>query len=222
MSYNEASKQPARAEASGSFPTSALIPSRWTGFIAAVSLTATHLTVVGIVTISFPRSTSHSLLGNHWQAVSQVVSEETRTILEQADIIRDKDVKRWAKSQSVDMGSHAVLRYRRNGRISLSTHSLPHRTLGQTGSRERMTLRNLYLLAARTQQLKWTEVTRMAQKTSLGLVELVGVETRSQHLLDIYSAYPRFYRHIWFRYPAVLFPSHSTACGFIDETSLWH
>ncbi|MBE3048959.1 hypothetical protein IMZ48_41965, partial [Candidatus Bathyarchaeota archaeon] len=139
MSYYEAFQQPNSTEASTSFSTSALIPSRWTGFIAAAVLTATHLTVVGIVTVLFLRSTSHSLLGNHWQVVSQVISEDTHPILEQADGMRDKDVKCWAKSQSVDMRSHAVLRYRGSGRVALSTEGLP-RSHGQVGSRDMRTL----------------------------------------------------------------------------------
>lgn len=125
MAYYDALPKPnATAEASTSFSTSALIPVRWSGFIAATAIITTHFIIVAIVAILFLWLTSHSFIGHHWQAVSQVLSEDTLPILEQADEMKDKDVKIWAKSKSIDLGSPALLRCRDNGRVALSTQGL--------------------------------------------------------------------------------------------------
>ncbi|MBE3041843.1 hypothetical protein IMZ48_04530 [Candidatus Bathyarchaeota archaeon] len=120
--YNKLSLlQKATVKASVSFFTSALLPARYGGFIAAVALVITHLIIVLVVTVLFLKYTRHSLVGNHWQAVSQVVSDQTLPILEQADGSEDREVKGRAKKQTVDLGRPVMLRRRHDGRIVLST-----------------------------------------------------------------------------------------------------
>lgn len=102
-----------------SFSSTALIPRKWTGLIAATGLVVIHLTLLVIVTIIYLKCTNESLLGNSWQAISQVISDETLPILEHADRMNDEDIRRWAKGQSLDAGNHQVIRCRSTGRVCL-------------------------------------------------------------------------------------------------------
>lgn len=108
-----------KSEALVSFSSTALIPRKWTGLIATTALTVTHLALVGIVTIVYLKCTNESLLGSSWQAISQVISDETLPILEHADRMNDEDIRRWAKGQSLDAGNYQVIRCRRTGRVCL-------------------------------------------------------------------------------------------------------
>ena len=118
--YSEVHRLAATATSSTTFSVSAQVPARWTGFIAATCIIMIHLVVVFMVVALFLCFTRHSLIGNHWQAVSQVTSEETIRLLEQADRMEDEEVKIQAESQSVDMGRCTTLRRRNDGRIALS------------------------------------------------------------------------------------------------------
>lgn len=102
-----------------SFSASALIPVRWTGFACAVAVIAAHFILFLIVAVMFLRSTSHSLLGNPWQSISQVISEDSQPLLRQAHTMEDGDAKSWAEGQSVDLLRYAVLRPQRDGRVAL-------------------------------------------------------------------------------------------------------
>lgn len=119
--YTELPRRTAKEVATTSFLTSALIPVRWIGFIVATGLVGVHFVITFVVAVLFLGYTRHSLIGNHWQAVSQVVSEETLPILKQADRMNDNDLWRWAVSQSVDVTSHAILRRRSDGRTAVCT-----------------------------------------------------------------------------------------------------
>ncbi|KID86165.1 hypothetical protein MGU_06598 [Metarhizium guizhouense ARSEF 977] len=108
-----------KSEALVSFSSTALIPMKWTGLIAATAVIVMHFALVVIVTILYLKCTHESLLGSSWQAISQVVSEETLPILEHADRMNDEDINRWAKDQSLDPRSHSVIRCRSTGRVCL-------------------------------------------------------------------------------------------------------
>ncbi|PHH91339.1 hypothetical protein CDD83_854 [Cordyceps sp. RAO-2017] len=102
-----------------SFAVTASMPMRWTGFIAAGALIITHLNIVVIVAILYLRLTSNSLIGNAWQAVSQVTSHDTCPMLEKADTTKDSDIKRWARRQSLDMMRRSRVQHRPDGRVAL-------------------------------------------------------------------------------------------------------
>ncbi|EFZ01942.1 hypothetical protein X797_004580 [Metarhizium robertsii] len=108
-----------KSDALVSFSSTALIPRKWTGLIAATALVVIHLTLLVIVTIIYLKCTNESLLGSSWQAISQVISDETLPILEHADRMNDEDIRRWAKGQSLDAGNHQVIRCRSTGRVCL-------------------------------------------------------------------------------------------------------
>ncbi|RAL06825.1 uncharacterized protein BO97DRAFT_465635 [Aspergillus homomorphus CBS 101889] len=117
--YEQLVKMANMAAASTAFSVSSSIPSQWTGFIIGTALIATHLVIVTIITIQYMRNTNSSIIGNYWQTVSQVVSEETYPILEQADGMDDGEVKRWAKRNLHNLQSHRTLRSQHNGRTAL-------------------------------------------------------------------------------------------------------
>ncbi|PFH57424.1 hypothetical protein XA68_15102 [Ophiocordyceps unilateralis] len=118
--YDRLPQTSTRAAAETSFSSTALIPVRWTGFTAAAMIVATHLMLIMAVTVLFLCCTENSWVGNAWQAVSQVVSDDTTPLLERADRMTDKDTRRWAKQQSVDVKRCGVVRYRHDGRVALS------------------------------------------------------------------------------------------------------
>ncbi|KAI1245426.1 hypothetical protein MGN70_012316 [Eutypa lata] len=122
MLYYEALPKiiPGRA-ASTAFSSVVLVPARWSGFIGTAVILATHLAIVLIVTTVFLTYTSTSMLGNFWQGVSQVVTEETLPILKQADRMKDKEVAGEANSEKWHMGEIKVLRRREDGRVDLGS-----------------------------------------------------------------------------------------------------
>ncbi|RAH65683.1 uncharacterized protein BO66DRAFT_395219 [Aspergillus aculeatinus CBS 121060] len=117
--YDQFAKFQATAASTTAFSTVESLPAQWTGFILGTVLVATHLVIVTIIIIQFIKQTDHSIIGNYWQTVSQVVSEETRPILEQADRMDDQEVKRWVKRNLQHFKSHRILRDQRNGQVSL-------------------------------------------------------------------------------------------------------
>lgn len=103
---------------STSFSTTASIPLRWAGFTAATAIIGTHLLIVIITIVLFSRFAKHSLIGNYWQTVSQIISEDSFPILERADEMKDEDIKEWAKDKSLNLKRDGVIRYRPDGRIA--------------------------------------------------------------------------------------------------------
>ncbi|CAG8910024.1 unnamed protein product [Penicillium egyptiacum] len=105
--------------AEATFSDAAVFPTQWTGFGVGMGLLLVHWVVVAIVVGLFARYTRHSLLGNHWQAVSQVYSEDTAAILEKADRMNDRDVKRWVKSKGHRGKLYSFARDEGEGRVAL-------------------------------------------------------------------------------------------------------
>ncbi|KAF4217711.1 hypothetical protein CNMCM8980_005670 [Aspergillus fumigatiaffinis] len=113
-----------RLEQSGraktAFSHAALLPTHWTGFGVGMGLLLSHWVVVVFVTGLFARYTRHSLLGNHWQAVSQVYSKETVAVLEEADRMDDREVEHWVKGKGRGEDFYSVVRDERKGRVVLT------------------------------------------------------------------------------------------------------
>jgi hypothetical protein len=72
--------------------TSALVPARWTGLGIVLGLVFMHFALLLATTLLFATQTKSSMLGNAWQAVAQMVSPQTREIVESADRMRDEEV----------------------------------------------------------------------------------------------------------------------------------
>ncbi|SCO57713.1 uncharacterized protein FFMR_14869 [Fusarium fujikuroi] len=85
-----------------------LISVRWTGLAVVLSLILVHLLLLCSTMVLFQLKTRASGLGNAWQAIAQVVSTETRAVMEEASAVRDKEVEAWARSSGVSRRSYAV------------------------------------------------------------------------------------------------------------------
>ncbi|EWG48777.1 hypothetical protein FVEG_16327 [Fusarium verticillioides 7600] len=72
-----------------------LIPVQRTGLPVVLSLVLVHLLLLCSTMVLFHLKTRASDLGNAWQAIAQIISAETRAVVEEAGMVRDKDVEAW-------------------------------------------------------------------------------------------------------------------------------
>ncbi|KAF5024557.1 hypothetical protein F66182_3320 [Fusarium sp. NRRL 66182] len=77
-----------------------LIPQKWEGLVVVIVIIVAHFILTAIAMVLFAQRTQSSLLGNAWQAVSQVVSPDTQDIIRAASgkDFKDKDVEELAKT----------------------------------------------------------------------------------------------------------------------------
>ncbi|UKZ76144.1 hypothetical protein TrVFT333_003840 [Trichoderma virens FT-333] len=108
------------AAAMTAFSLTATIPVQWTGFALGTMLIVIHLAIMIVVFVQFVRLTEMSFIGSYWQTVAQVVSNETRPILDEADRMDDGAVRGWAKREvGRALGGRWVLRRSFNRRVTL-------------------------------------------------------------------------------------------------------
>ncbi|KAL4912117.1 hypothetical protein BDW62DRAFT_195409 [Aspergillus aurantiobrunneus] len=117
--YANLVKFPPAEPLQAAFAVTALMPSRWTGFTISMAIVATHLAVVIITMSLFSMYTRTSLIGNYWQALSHLVSEDTLPVLKSAGSMTDEDVGRMAGYPGLGLESVGFLR-RRDGRLVIS------------------------------------------------------------------------------------------------------
>jgi hypothetical protein len=98
-----------------------LIPEQWTGFLIVLAIILIHFIITALAMFLFAQRTDSSLLGNAWQAVSQMVSPETQDIIRAAggEGLKDKEVARLAKSAGRDNEAYALASGVDNGRTEL-------------------------------------------------------------------------------------------------------
>ncbi|OQE33078.1 hypothetical protein PENFLA_c001G10370 [Penicillium flavigenum] len=82
--YEHLMREDPTASALTAFSSTALIPVRWDGFVAGVSIIVVHFIILAVITVLFVIYTMNSMIGNSWQAVAQVVSEDMLPVLDQA------------------------------------------------------------------------------------------------------------------------------------------
>jgi hypothetical protein len=83
------------------FFTPTLIPQGYKGLAAVITATTLHLALVLIIFVEFLASTRSTMLGNAWQALAQLVSAETKNILEEATAASDSTVERWLRGGEI-------------------------------------------------------------------------------------------------------------------------
>ncbi|KAG8161128.1 hypothetical protein KVR01_009392 [Diaporthe batatas] len=86
------------ADIDATFSTQARIPRYWGGLIAALVMNMVNLVCVWIIAVLYVVRTRYSRQGNVWHTVSQMMSEDTRIILEQSNKVKDNEVKKALKS----------------------------------------------------------------------------------------------------------------------------
>lgn len=85
------------AEIDVTFSTQVRIPRHWGGLIAALVMIIVNLVCVWAITVLYVIHTRYSRQGNVWHTVSQIMSEDTRLILEQSNQLMDEDVEKRLK-----------------------------------------------------------------------------------------------------------------------------
>jgi hypothetical protein len=70
-----------------------LFPQHFRGFTAVLVITIVHCLLVLLITATFITSTRLTLLGEHWQSVSQIVSPATESFLARSNCATDKEVR---------------------------------------------------------------------------------------------------------------------------------
>ena len=100
---------------------SVLIPEKWTGLIVVLAIIALHFIVTAATMYLFAQRTTSSLLGNAWQAVSQMVSPETQDVIRAAggEGMKDKEVAQLVKAAGRDNEAYTVSSGVDNGRTEL-------------------------------------------------------------------------------------------------------
>ncbi|KAL2673661.1 hypothetical protein Neosp_012104 [[Neocosmospora] mangrovei] len=98
-----------------------LIPTQWTGLSIVLTTLSVHFIVLVVTTVLFVLWTKASLLGNAWQAVSQMVSPQTREVMDTpiVDAMRDNDVEEWAKVTGRDSQVYHLSRSDGRGRTEI-------------------------------------------------------------------------------------------------------
>ncbi|KAK8849040.1 C6 transcription factor [Apiospora arundinis] len=91
-----------------------LVPLYRGGLYTVIALVALHIAFVILISFHFHHRTRSTLLGNAWQSIAQVVSDQTYEALQQADNLKDEEVNRiLGKHESKEIG---VVQVRDNGR----------------------------------------------------------------------------------------------------------
>ncbi|RSL80075.1 hypothetical protein CEP51_006866 [Fusarium floridanum] len=103
-----------------------LTPQKWTGFAVVMAIIAAHFAVTALTMVLFAKRTESSLLGNAWQAVSQMVSPETQDIIRAAggEGMKDKEVEVLAKSAGRSREAYALSSGIHSGRTELRVRQI--------------------------------------------------------------------------------------------------
>ncbi|KAL4724600.1 hypothetical protein ACLX1H_008042 [Fusarium chlamydosporum] len=103
-----------------------LIPEKWTGLVVVLAIIVVHFAVTAAMMYLFAKHTTSSLLGNAWQAVSQMVSPETQDVIRAAgsEGMKDKEVAQLVKAAGRDSEAYTVSSGRDNGRTELRARQM--------------------------------------------------------------------------------------------------
>lgn len=117
--YEHLVKSNTQVASTSAFSVATTIPVQWTGFVLGTVLIAIHLIIVISVLGRLVKSTEISFIGCYWQTVAQLVSSETRPVLEEADRMTDRAVGERMKREAALESDRWVLRGRTGKRITL-------------------------------------------------------------------------------------------------------
>ncbi|KAF5602856.1 uncharacterized protein FSUBG_7496 [Fusarium subglutinans] len=91
------------------------LPRRWTGLAIVLLIIFLQFITLALTVISFALYTESSILGEPWQAVSQVLSLETEELIQECSkgpSMSDRYVKEWAKVTGRNMGFYSLVQHR--------------------------------------------------------------------------------------------------------------
>lgn len=102
------------------------IPQAWTGLTTVLAVTILNMVCVAAITWLFLSRTKYSIYGDTWHTIAQIVSPDTRNMLERATQSTDQDVRKVLKNASsadVEAGLHKL----HSGRVAVLRKNAPFR-----------------------------------------------------------------------------------------------
>jgi hypothetical protein len=76
-----------------------LFPQSFRGFTAVLAITIAHVLLVLLIVAAFLTSTRLTMLGDHWQTISQTISPATEGFLKKSSRATDKEVRKGLKAE---------------------------------------------------------------------------------------------------------------------------
>lgn len=98
-----------------------LIPVQWNCFAAVMGILGLHLVLLSVALVLFVTRSEMSLLGNAWQAVSQVLSTDTADAVHHGAMATDDEVKDTFKGSGVAEGRILIAKSETSGRTEAVT-----------------------------------------------------------------------------------------------------
>ncbi|OAL47395.1 hypothetical protein IQ07DRAFT_115170 [Pyrenochaeta sp. DS3sAY3a] len=92
------------------------IPTRWRAFGAIIGLLFLHFALLTLALVLFFKRTQMSLLGNSWQAVSQVMSSDTAHAVHHGAMATDWEMRREVKKSAIAKGRIVIAKSQASGR----------------------------------------------------------------------------------------------------------
>lgn len=115
-----------RGNATMVYSTVVSIPRAWTGLTTVLCLTILNMVCVAAITWLFLSRTQYSIYGDTWHTIAQIVSPDTRNMLERATQSSDKDARKVLKnagSADVEAGLYKL----HSGRVVVLRNNAPFR-----------------------------------------------------------------------------------------------
>lgn len=104
------------------------IPHKWLGFGIVTGVVIANMSIVASITWLYLRTTKFSIYGNVWHTIAQIISPDTRYLLEKATSSTDRKVEQSLKvagSEKIDAGLHVL----RSGRVVVLRNNAPFKHL---------------------------------------------------------------------------------------------
>lgn len=115
-----------RGNATMVYSTVVNIPRAWTGITVVIAVVVLNKTCVAAIAWLFLFRTHYSIYGDTWHTIAQIVSPDTRNMLERATQSTDDDVRKAlenAGSANVDAGRRKL----HSGRVAVTRNNAPFR-----------------------------------------------------------------------------------------------
>ncbi|KAG6359162.1 hypothetical protein INS49_012682 [Diaporthe citri] len=105
------------------------IPDSWIGLMCVTVILLVNMTCVVVISWLFLHRTRHSTYGDIWHTIAQIVSPDTRNLIDRATRSTDDDVKRTLKEAGSSKMSAGLYRMQ-SGRVVVLRNNAPFRHIG--------------------------------------------------------------------------------------------
>ncbi|KAF2125974.1 hypothetical protein P153DRAFT_399452 [Dothidotthia symphoricarpi CBS 119687] len=97
------------------------VPQGWRAFGIIMGLLALHFTLLATALVLFLTKTEMSLLGNAWQAVTQVISKDTANAMHHGSAMTDREMDEYLSTQETTASRIRIARLAANGQAETIT-----------------------------------------------------------------------------------------------------